>query len=358
MNRLPIGWTSHANSWVAVAVLVLYLSSQMFFQPHLLDFWTPADLAQAWAEYLLELTATAIALAATHSGVEGVSRRFGLRPWMRLALDGAALYLAAALFGLAMAAARHRPVSSDDIANVLGGAIRWAVIGWYLVAVQTLWRRVRETDSLALDAQAHADALQRERQELRLQFLRAQIEPHFLFNTLANVRRLYRTDPDRGSEVMGSLKRYLQAALPGVRREDATLADELNLVRAYLALIAVRMGGRLRFEVRDDSAQRDQEFPAMVVLTLVENAIKHGLEPSPQGGSIQVVATSGDSMLRIDVADDGVGLGNAHSSGSGVGLANVRSRLLLRYGPSARLEITGRDRGVLASIAVQTGVAR
>ena len=193
----------------------------------------------------------------------------------------------------------------------------------------------------------------RERLQLRLQLLQAQIEPHFLFNTLANVRRLYRTDPNRGGQMMASLKRYLQAALPGVRRDHPTLADELALVRSYLELISIRMGSRLDFEVSDESGRGSAAFPSMIVLTLVENAIKHGVEPSADGGRVTVRASAREGgELEVAVADDGVGLGGAQSSGTGVGLANIRSQLQSFYGAGARLVIAAATPGVVARIVI------
>lgn len=358
LGDLGITLARQRTALLVVAVLVFYLSTQMFFQPHLLDFWTPADLAGAWFEYLLELGAIAVVMGLVYGVGDAACRHWRPPTWTRLTGLGLALYAAAFGCVLATAALRSRHAVAPDVSLALTESLRWAVIGLYLVAMQALWHRVRETDAQALAAEAGAESLVREHQELRLQLLKAQIEPHFLFNTLANVRRLYRTDIGRGEQMMASLKRYLHAALPGVRRDDATLADELALVRAYLALIAVRMGGRLAYEVHDDSGQGRMPFPAMVVLTLVENAIKHGIEPSPNGGRLEVHAIANSGGLAISVRDDGVGIGGADSGGSGVGLANIRSQLQSRYGAGARLEVLGGARGVVATITIDGGPRR
>ncbi|MEO6364309.1 MAG: histidine kinase, partial [Caldimonas sp.] len=358
LSRLGIVLTRQRTALFVVAVLVFYLSTQMFIQPHLLDFWTLADLASAWFEYLVELSAMAMAMGGVYAVVGAACRRLRVASWARLAAHGLALYAAAFCFLLATEALRNRHAVSPDVSLTLTSALRWAVIGLYLVAMQALWQRVRETDAQALAAEAGAESLVREHQQLRLQLLKAQIEPHFLFNTLAHVRRLYRTDTGRGEQMMASLKRYLHAALPGVRRDDATLADELALVRSYLALIRVRMGGRLTDEVSDESGQGAMPFPAMVVLTLVENAVKHGIEPSPYGGHLEVRAISDLDGMRIIVRDDGVGIGGADSGGSGVGLANIRSQLQWRYGAGARLEVLGGVRGVIATITIDPEAGR
>ena len=338
---------------MVIALVTLFLSTQMFFQPNLLDFWSPADLAMAWFHYLAELSVLALAMGLAYVGVDAVWRRVGGAQWLRLAAMALALYASALLYELGAAALRNRLAVAPDLSFALVTALRWGVVGFYAVLAQTLWQRVRQTDAEALAAEAGAEDLVRERLQLRLQLLQAQIEPHFLFNTLANVRRLYRTDPDRGGQMMTSLKRYLQAALPGVRRDDATLADELALVRSYLELISVRMGGRLTFEVSDESGHRSTAFPAMIVLTLVENAIKHGLEPSAAGGRVTGRAVAHErGGLEVAVADDGVGLGGAQSSGTGVGLANIRSQLQSFYGAGARLVIAAATQGVVARIVI------
>jgi LytS/YehU family sensor histidine kinase len=188
--------------------------------------------------------------------------------------------------------------------------------------------------------------------EQQLALLQAQIEPHFLFNVLGNVRRLYRTQPQNGSETIVSLMRYLRAALPQLRSPNATLDGELQLVRAYLDLLRVRMGARLTFSIDVDPSLDDLEFPPMLVMTLVENAIKHGLEPVGVG-TVTVRADRRSEALDVAVLDDGAGLGATASGGTGVGLANVRRQLMARYGTQARLTLEARrPRGTIATISI------
>ena len=340
-----------------IALVTLYLSTQVLLQPHLLDFWTPADVAQTWLQYLAELGVLSTAMGLAYVGIDTVWQRKRGMPWQRLTAIAAAFYGTAFVYEVAAAALRNGLAVPPDLSFALVSALRWAVIGIYAVFMQTLWRRVRQADAHTLAATANAEHLLREREQLRLQLLKAQIEPHFLFNTLANVRRLYRTEPARGGQMMASLKRYLQAALPGVRRDSATLSEELGLVRSYLDLISVRMGNRLAFDVVDTSDRGSLPFPPMLVLTLVENAIKHGIEPSPEGGRVDVRVQSSPGRLEISVADTGVGLGGASSSGTGVGLANIRSQLLSCFGPGAKLSIMSGDPGVVARIVVPGPVA-
>jgi signal transduction histidine kinase len=179
--------------------------------------------------------------------------------------------------------------------------------------------------------------VEREMTEAQLQVMQAQIEPHFLFNTLANVRRLYQTDPPAGRSMLQHLSRYLSAALPQMRESRSTLGRELALTVAYLNIQKIRMDTRLQFEVDVAESLRAYAVPPMMLLTLVENAIRHGLVPLPQGGTVRVSAHASNGMLRLEVVDTGQGL--RQHSGAGVGLANIRARLKTLYGAAARLSL-------------------
>ena len=195
-----------------------------------------------------------------------------------------------------------------------------------------------------IDAVAASAQLQR----ARLQVLRAQIAPHFLFNTLANVRSLSRIDRRAAASMLGDLIHYFSITL--ARRGDAaTLGDEIDLVDAYLRIHRIRMGGRLAYRVDVPDELRDADLPPMVVLTLVENAIKHGVNPLVEGGSVEITASRRGTSLHIDVADTGRGF-TSHE-GRGNGLANIRARLSMLYGERAALSIAQRaPHGFVASV--------
>ncbi|MBI3346544.1 MAG: histidine kinase [Burkholderiales bacterium] len=183
--------------------------------------------------------------------------------------------------------------------------------------------------------------------QARAQLLQAQIEPHFLFNALANVRRLLRTEPAAARRMLGDLSRYLQQALPSLREPETTLQREASLVQAYLAVHRVRMGPRLQAALDIPPALQASLLPPMLLLTLVENAIKHGLAPLPEGGCITVTARATTDVLTLSVADDGAGM--AQTSGHGLGLANTRARLRAAYGSAATLSLSRNEpRGVVA----------
>ena len=194
--------------------------------------------------------------------------------------------------------------------------------------------------------------------DLRLGVLQAQVEPHFLFNTLASVRALVRQDPAQAEATLDALVDFLRATIPKLREDrglHATLGQQLDLCSSYLALMQVRMGGRLTYDVRADEALRAAPFPPSLLITLVENAIKHGIEPRPGPGRIEIDAVRDGDALRVQVRDDGAGLQPGLSTG--VGLANVREQLAARYGARAAFVLSpaAEGRGVCAEIRVPLG---
>lgn len=189
----------------------------------------------------------------------------------------------------------------------------------------------------------------------QLAVLQAQVEPHFLFNTLATIRSSLRGDPDRAEATLDALCEYLRATIPRLHRtedgEAATLDEQLEICRRYLTLMQLRMGQRLDFTIEADDAAKALGFPPFILLSLVENAICHGLEPKTSGGRVTVHARLDDGRLRVTVADTGVGLHG--TPGGGVGLENVRRQLALRYGDRAQLRLEGDpEGGVRACIIV------
>jgi sensor histidine kinase YesM len=197
----------------------------------------------------------------------------------------------------------------------------------------------------------------RELARSELAVLRAQIEPHFLWNTLAHVQHLTRKSPEDAEKMTGHLIRFLRSAVPQNRDTLTTLGTEMESVRAYLELMKIRMGARLSVSVECDPSLSAIPFPPLMLQTLVENAIKHGIEPKVGPVSLSVVAksTPGSKSLAVEVRDSGVGLQNSPATkGSGVGLKSVRERLQLLYGTEAELQIAGSvDGGVVARIQIQ-----
>lgn len=214
----------------------------------------------------------------------------------------------------------------------------WACIYGLLVS---FFFQSRLRDTLALAAlhrtESERQRLGRSAAEAQLKLMQAQVEPHFLFNTLSNVQFLVETDPPRAAAMLDHLIQYLRAAIPQLRMESTTLAQEAKLSEAYLAIIQMRMGSRLGFRIDIPPALGGEVFPPMVLLSLVENAVKHGIEPAAGGGQIGVAAAKRNGMLEVKVSDTGRGL--AEEPGQGVGLANIRERLHALYGEAARLTL-------------------
>ena len=177
---------------------------------------------------------------------------------------------------------------------------------------------------------------------------------------LATVKRLYRTEPVDGAQMMARLKAYLQAALPQIRHGMPTLASELELVRTYLEILQVRMGARLAYRIDAPAHGLLIPFPAMLLITLVENAIKHGLNPLPHGGWVEIQVVDGPDKVTAEVRDNGVGFqSGAGTSGSGIGLANTRARLAALYGADASLVLLQNDpAGVIARVEVAKQAAQ
>jgi signal transduction histidine kinase len=229
--------------------------------------------------------------------------------------------------------------------------LRYSLLG-LLVAGAWLYARAEDAQSAAL-AQIAVDTARADQQtaEAHLQVLEAQIEPHFLFNTLAHVRRLYETNHADGARMLRNLKEYLSVALPHMREKESTLGRELDHVAAYLNIQQIRMGRRLQFAIDVPQELRGAPMPPLMLLTLAENAVKHGLSSSREGGRVDLRAVTDGERMRIDVADTGSGF--SKSSGAGTGLANIRARLKASFGDAASLSLAANEpRGVVATIVL------
>ena len=198
-----------------------------------------------------------------------------------------------------------------------------------------------KAEAKAAEAQevAEAESLQRQVVEARMAAMQAQVEPHFLFNTLASIDHLIEVDPPRASRMQKNLIALLRASMPAMREKATNLGRELEVVRPYLEILKVRMEERLQPQVNVPEGLYSADFPPMMLQSLVENAIKHGLEPKADGGSLTVSAEVAHGKLHVSVADTGVGFARAATAGTGTGLTNIRERLKLIYGDAAELRI-------------------
>jgi Histidine kinase/Histidine kinase-, DNA gyrase B-, and HSP90-like ATPase len=206
---------------------------------------------------------------------------------------------------------------------------------------------------------AEAESLKRQVVEARMAAMQAQVEPHFLFNTLASIDHLIETDPARASVMQKNLIALLRASMPTMREAAGSgqsvrdLGREIAVIRPYLEILKVRMEERLTTDIAVPEGLMSAEFPPMMIQTLVENAIKHGLEPKAEGGHLRVAAEIVHGKLQMTVADTGLGFGKAATAGTGVGLANIRERLQMLYGAKASLTVAeNQPSGTVVTVTV------
>ncbi len=274
-------------------------------------------------------------------------------PVRRRLLAATLLILAASVAGAFIRMSIGRGNLTDDqwTAWFIGTVVLWTLLGGLGYWLYVLMREDEAARARLADARCEQERLATQATEAQLSALQAQIEPHFLFNTLATVKRLYETDAGRGREMMASLIAYFRAVLPSLRGGGSTLGSELDLARSYLTILKLRMGERLDFDVSAEPRLAAVPMPPMLLPTLVENAIKHGLTPLPEGGRVDVRAFERDGNLCVQVADTGAGF--MASGGSGVGLANTRQRLHALYGCNGCLSLrANQPRGVVAEISL------
>lgn len=334
--------------YLTVLAICLVLSTEVLFSPSTWAEWSTAQIMAGWLEQLADTTALGmLAMLA----VAGTDRLFQHDSHKRLAALLAAAAIATGAGYCALTLFRYPAGYYPPLLELAGEALRAILLADLFTLV---WARQRQaaraaqrTRRLALDRAV----LQRRTEEARLQVLEAQIEPHFLFNTLATVKCLYQAGNADADRMLSSLRLYLGAALPRIRDDAATLGSECALARAYLDVLQIRMGKRLQFSIDLPERLAGLAFPPMMLVTLVENAIKHGLAPAADGGCITISAQVQDELLQVSVTDNGVGFQS--SCGSGVGLVNIRARLRALYGKRAALSLQQNwPRGVVAGISL------
>ena len=233
-------------------------------------------------------------------------------------------------------------------------ALAW-VVASIIMKITYRGQMIAQADAQRAEETAEAEQLKRQVAEARVAAVQAQVEPHFLFNTLASIDHLIETDPPRASRMQKSLIALLRATLPSLREPTATLrtlGQEVEVIVPYLDILKMRMEERLRVLMDIPDGLRSAQFPPLMLQGLVENAVKHGLEPKPEGGSLHLRAQVVDGQLVVEVADSGVGLGRSPTPGTGTGLAQIRERLQLLYGSHARLDL--RDAATAGTIATLT----
>ncbi len=327
-----VWWTT----LLAALALAAVVSTQFLFQPFIWRHWPVGEILLGWLEILRDRVVVAAAIAFAFATVLRLPLSHG--PGRALAIGlGIALGAAAGEAGLMLLAV---PMAAGDAATLAGRVLRWSSVAVSVAALQNVRMRSARVENDLRRAELAKLEGDTQLANLRLQALRAQIEPHFLFNTLATVRHLGATDPALRARLLDHLHTFTRlslAAQPG--NQVWTLGQELELVRAYLGVVGIRMDGLLAVDFDVDDAGLACDLPPLMLATLVENAVKHGITPSTRGGSIRIEARHDRNGLAVTVADTGVGF--RASAGTGIGLANTRARLRTAYGARASLGLRG-----------------
>lgn len=234
-----------------------------------------------------------------------------------------------------------------EVRGRLIGFVSLSVVGLLVAPWVALAALVRQKDALArhlsLTIELERHEFERQALEARMRLLQAHVEPHFLFNTLANVRELVDTGSARASAVLNSLIAYLRAAVPKINETSTTLRNELDLVGAYLEVMHMRMPDRLDYGLQADPQAVNLQCPPLTLLTLVENAVRHGIDPAEEAGRIDVRVTLEQGRCHAEVIDTGVGLGAGTGvglgTGTGTGLSNLMERMQLAFGTEVELQL-------------------
>ena len=312
-----------------------------------------------WKSGWMSLHIRTLALGMIGMVVFGIFEQWPRRlpPWLArwvLQVLGVAVVMPAATFMIYMLSTPDGAPRFWNVPERMEGFMTLGVLGLLVALWTALAALVRQKDAVvrnqALAFDLERSELERRALDTRLHLLRAQVAPHFLFNTLASVQALVDAGSPRASAVLRSLTAYLRAAVPRLDDPTTTLGQELELVQAYLELMHMRMPDRLQFALHVDETTRALRCPPLTLLTLVENAVRHGIDPSEEGGRIEVdVQRRGDHIL-VRVCDTGVGLQHT-GDGLGTGLSTLRERLRLCFGADAQLRIAAQEpRGVCAEL--------
>jgi hypothetical protein len=346
-QQRSVWWRTTLLSLGAALVVAFLLSSEFLAQPFVWRYFGPDEILSGWLLVFRDKLIVAVAIAFSFSLMSSI-----VAPHHE---PGFTLFALAIILGAAAAEAALSaidPQGARNGANALAGRIiAWVLVTGGITTTLALWRRSETNKALN-----HATELERLRTEglldrLRTEALQRQIEPHFLFNTLATIRRLHSSEPERGRLLLSRFLAFLQGSIAAGQAGRTELGDELAVASAYLDVCAIRMDGALRWSIDVPEALLHVPFPRFGLTTLVENAVKHGIAPLRSGGTITISGQTDGERLTLCVADDGRGFAGTH--GSGTGLANIREQLQLGYGSAASLTLASNaPRGVKAVIRV------
>lgn len=368
------GITSRQWAWTTAIALVLLLAHVIGLLPPLLnvapnlvvpkpDGWSVAKSVGATVVHLAAAYCFLLAISIAEHGAG--HRVVKVRRYVvaGLAACGAAVLIEISLYvlvpGFSPKSATWPPMRDTQwlLGRVVWSAANFGLTGGLALAVYMRFRSARLTREAFNAAELERVDASRKVLASRLAAMQAQVEPRFLLGTLAQVEALYERDSQTGDRMLDALIAYLHAALPRLRSQRSTLGQEVELAESYLRIMQIRMGSRLSFRVDVRRGLDDCDFPPMVMLPLVDDALRNGLEPLPHGGAIAITADTAGDRVRVRIADDG--MPRKPEPNDGTGMPTLRDRLSGLYGNAAGLEVIANvPHGVIASIEVPLDTAR
>ncbi len=315
------------------AVIAFALSLQYFAQPFVWRNWPVEEVLEGWLFIFRDRLIVTVLIAAA-IGVTALVRTESLQLRAVLLAVGVVIGAVSGEFIV-----RRSYGQFDGSSSLTAHALRWSAVALAVSAMFYLWRMSSDANE-----QLRNETLRRLNTEhlltnTRLAALRSQIEPHFLFNTLATLRWLQRTEPEAGARMLASFIDYLRRMAAMLECSEVSLGEEIDLMRAYLEVVEMRMGGRLHVAIDVPLDLRRARVPPLALATLVENAVKHGISPAQFGGEIAILAHEVAHQLVLSVTDTGAGFNPGSGSGTGIGLSNVCSRLSTLYGALGSLRV-------------------
>jgi two-component sensor histidine kinase len=321
------------------------LSLQYLAQPFVWRNWPAEEVLEGWLVIFRDRLIVTVLMAAAIT-VAALVRTELLR--LRTILLAVAVAIGAVSGELIV---RRLYGQFDDSGSLTAHALRWSAVALAVSAMFYLWRTSSDSREQLRNETLRSLNIEHQLTNTRLAALRSQIEPHFLFNTLATLRWLQRTEPEAGARLLANFIDYLRRIGPMLECTEVALGDEIDLARAYLEVVEMRMGERLHFAIDVPPDLRRARVPPLALATLVENAVKHGISRAQHGGDIAIHAREVAHQLVLSVTDTGVGFSPSAGSGTGIGLSNVCSRLSTLYGALGSLLVEANTpKGVRATL--------
>ncbi len=323
------------------------LSLQYLAQPFVWRNWPPEEVLEGWLVIFRDRLIVTVLMAAAIT-VMALVRTESLQ--LRAILLAVGVLIGAVSGELIV---RRLYGQFDGGGSLAAHALRWSAVALTVSAMFFLWRMSSDSNEQLRNDNLRSLNIEHQLTNTRLAALRSQIEPHFLFNTLATLRWLQRTKPEAGARLLANFIDYLRRIGPMLECTEIALGDEIDLMRAYLEVVELRMGGRLHVAIDVPSSLRGAQVPPLALATLVENAVKHGISRAQYGGEIAIRAREVAHQLVLSVTDTGAGFSSSSGSGTGIGLSNVSSRLSTLYGVLGSLRVEANTpTGVRATLSL------